>query len=235
MKTAGIVGGLGPESTVDYYRSMIAVYQQRVADGSYPHMLIDSVDVDHARRLIETDELLGLATYLAAAIRRLAAAGADFALVSANTPHIVFDDVRLQSPLPLISIVEAARDEVQRRGLTRVSLLGTRFTMSGRFYPEVFERRGIVLVPPSEEEQAYIHDKYLNELVKGVFLPETRAALERIIAAQTGRDKVEAVILGGTELPLILRKPEVAGVPLLDTTQIHVNAAITEMLSPDTP
>lgn len=231
MKTLGIVGGLGPESTIDYYRSIISLYRRKVADGSYPSIIIVSLDVDKALRLVGSNDLQQLAEYFAGAIRKLADAGADFALLSANTPHVVFNDVRRLSPLPLISIVEATCEEVARRGLKRVSLLGTRFTMSGRFYPEICEKHGIALVAPSQEEQAYIHDKYVNELLNGVFLPETRDRLQQIIAIQKQRDCIQGVILAGTELPLILRAESVEGLPILDTTQIHVNAAVSEMLS----
>jgi aspartate racemase len=231
MKTVGIVGGLGPESTIDYYRSIISVYRRKVADGSYPSIVIISLDVDKALRLVTSNDLQQLADYFAGSIRSLADAGADFALLSANTPHVVFNEVSRLSPIPLISIVEATCEEVARRGLKRVSLLGTRFTMIGRFYPESGEKHGIVLVPPSQEEQAYIHDKYVNELVNGIFLPETRDRLQQIIAIQKQRDRIEGVILAGTELPLLLRAESVEGLPILDTTQIHVNAAVSEMLS----
>jgi aspartate racemase len=150
--------------------------------------------------------------------------------LSANTPHVVFDDVRRLSALPLISIVEATRDQVRERGFRKVTLLGTRFTMRGRFYPEVFEKEGILIVPPSDEEQLYVHDKYINELVNGIFRPETRDRLLQIIADINRREQVEAVILAGTELPLLLRDVDLAGVPLLDTTQIHVRAAVSYML-----
>jgi len=231
MKTVGIVGGLGPESTIDYYRSIISLYRRKVEDASYPSIIIISLDVDRALRLVASNDLQQLAAYFAGSIRRLADAGADFALLSANTPHVVFNDVRRISPLPLISIVEATCEEVARRGLKTVSLLGTRFTMSGRFYPEVCEKQGIALMPPSPEEQAYIHDKYVNELLRGVFLPETRDRLRQIIGIQKQRDGIQGVILAGTELPLILRAESIEGLPVLDTTQIHVNAAVSEMLS----
>ncbi len=231
MKTIGIVGGLGPESTIDYYRSIISVYREKVADGSYPSIIIVSLDVDKGVRLVSAGDWPHLTEYLVGAIEQLARAGADFALISANTPHVVYGEVSRLSPLPLISIVEVTCAEVRRRGLKIVSLLGTRFTMSGRFYPEVFEKYGIPLVAPSEDEQAYIHDKYLNELLHGVFLPETRRRLEEIIATQKRREGVQGVILAGTELPLILREESVAGIPLLDTTQIHVRAAVSEMTS----
>lgn len=231
MKTLGIVGGLGPESTIDYYRSLISVYRQRTNNAGYPHMVIVSLDVDRGIAMLNANDLQGLTDYLAGALRQLAAAGVDFALISANSAHIVFEQVRSASPLPLISIVEATCEEVKQRGLRTVSLLGTRFTMTGRFYPEVFEKQGIRLVTPTAEEQDYIHDKYINELLLGKFLPETREGLHQIIATQKQRDGVEGVVLAGTELPLILRAESIAGLPLFDTTQIHVNAAVAELLS----
>ncbi|MDT8071184.1 MAG: amino acid racemase [Terriglobia bacterium] len=231
MNTLGIVGGLGPESTVDYYRSIITLFRERTHNAGYPHIIIDSLDVDEGIRLVETEDWKRLTEYLAEGFRRLAAAGADFGLMAANTPHIVFDGVRQHSSLPIISIVEATCSEVQRRGLKKVGLLGTGFTMGGRFYPEVFERSGIGLVPPSPEERAYIHEKYLGELLRGTFLPETREWLLEIIATLKRRDDVEAVVLAGTELPLILRADSASGIPLLDTTQIHVRAAVEAILA----
>jgi aspartate racemase len=108
-------------------------------------------------------------------------------------------------------------------------LFGTRFTMEGRFYPEVFSRRGIDLVIPNPAERTYLHEKYMGELVKGVFLTETREGLLAIAERLRNEEKIEALILGGTELPLILR--EVPGIPVLDTTQIHVQAAVKQILS----
>jgi len=225
-----MIGGLGPESTIDYYRSIIALYRQKMGDG-YPPIVINSLDVDKALRLLGANDLQHLAEYFAGAFRQLAEAGADFGFVSANTPHVVFDEVRRFSPIPLISIVEATCDEVKRRRLKTVSLLGTRYTMSGRFYPEVFEKHGVRLVAPSAEEQADIHDRYVNQLIKGIFLPETRARLKEIIATQVERHGVEGMILAGTELPLILKAETIAGIPLLDTTQIHVDAVVAEILA----
>lgn len=231
MKTLGIVGGLGPESTIDYYRSIISGFREKTGNSGYPRIIIVSLDVDKALGMLNADELPQLAEYQLGAVRQLAAAGAGFALVSANSGHIVFEAMRRSSPLPLISIVEATCEEVKRRGLTTVGLLGTRFTMSGRFYPDVFDKHGIRLVTPSPEEQAYIHDKYVNELLLGKFLPETRERLTQIIAIMKQRDAIEGIVLAGTELPLILRAESIAGMPMFDTTQIHVRAAVAEMFS----
>jgi aspartate racemase len=169
----------------------------------------------------------GAGTGLGKAIARtLAAAGADVALIAANTPHIVFDEIQRAAPVPMVSIVEAACAHVQSLGLRRVGLLGTRFTMRGSFFPEVFSRGGVEIVVPADAEQDYIHDKYMNELLRGSFLPETRVRLLEIVSRMGRENGINAVVLGGTELPLLLAQPSHDGIALLDTTRIHVAAAL---------
>jgi aspartate racemase len=233
MNTAGIIGGIAPESTVDYYRSIITGYRERTQDGSYPPILIDSIDLQRMLQLAATD-LRALAAYLSVEIERLARAGADFAALASNTPHVVFDELRGRSPIPLVSIVDAACEAAKAMGVRRLALLGTRFTMEGRFYPEVFSRAGIALVPPLPDERAYVHERYMDELVKGVFLPETRAELVRIVDRMRQRERVDAVVLAGTELPLLLRGADAAA-PFLDTTQIHVRAIVERILEQESP
>jgi aspartate racemase len=231
MKVLGIIGGLGPESTIDYYGRIIALYRERTRDGSYPQFIINSVDMKKGLDFMEANNLTGMADYLVQEIAKLARAGAHFGLISANTPHIVFDDVASRSPLPLISIIEATCGVAKARKLKRLALLGTRYTMQATFYPKVFSREGIELLVPDPEDQTYIHDKYLNELVSGKFLPETRAGLLAVIDRMKEKQDITGVILAGTELPLILRDAEYKGIPFLDTTEIHCKAAVTEMLS----
>ncbi len=231
MKTLGIIGGVGPESTIEYYQNIIALYRERQRDGSYPEFIINSVDLKKGLDFMAANNLTGMADYLLEGIGKLARAGANFGLISANTPHIVFDDLLPRSPIPLISIVECACAAAKARKLKRLALFGTRFTMQGTFYPIVFSRGGIELVVPEAKDQDYIHDKYLNELVLGKFLPETRAGLLGIVDRMKAKDDIDGVILAGTELPLILRDADHKGIPLLDTTKIHCQAAVAEMLS----
>ncbi len=230
MKTLGIVGGIGPDSTVDYYRSLIQMWREQTKDGSSPSILLNSIDLKKMLDLIVASELSEVIEYLADEVQRLARAGADVGLLAANTPHIVFDELQRRSSIPLISIVEATREAAEELGLRRLGLFGTRFTMQGHFYPDVFSKAGIALVVPEEDEQAYIHDKYMNELVKGVFLPETRERLLAIVDRLANQEHAQGLILAGTELPLILREAGCA-IPLLDTTQIHVKAAMRRLLS----
>jgi aspartate racemase len=231
MKTLGIIGGLGPESTIDYYQRLIALYRERTGDGSYPEFIIVSVNLKKGLDFMDANDLAGMADYLLEGIGKLAGAGADFGLISANTPHIVFDDLAPKSPIPLISIVEATCTAAKARKLKRLALFGTRYTMQATFYPKVFSREGIELLVPEPNDQDYIHDKYMNELVPGKFLPGTRAALLAIVDRMKAKSDIDGVILAGTELPLILRDSHYKEIPFLNTTKIHVEAAVDEMLS----
>jgi aspartate racemase len=231
MKTLGIIGGLGPESTIDYYGRIITLYRQRISDGSYPQFVINSINLKKGLDFMDANNLTGMADFLVEEIGKLRRAGATFGLISANTPHVVFDEVASKSPIPLISIVEATCAEAKMRKLKRLALIGTRYTMQATFYPKVFSREGIELLTPDPEDQTYVHNKYLNELIPGKFLPETRAGLVAIVDRMKAKHDIDGVILAGTELPLILRDSEHEGIPFLDTTQIHCEAAVTEMLS----
>jgi aspartate racemase len=230
MKIAGMIGGLGPESTIDYYKLIVERFHAADSEGRYPALVITSLDLSRAIRLVEGGSLAELTEYLVSEIRRLAAAGADFAFMSANTPHVVLDEVRQQSPVPLISIVEAACEHASSAGYKRLGLLGTRFTMQGSFYPKTFAARGLTIVPPAEEELAYVHDKYMGELVRGTFLPETRDRISAISESLRTSDGVDAVLVAGTELPLLLRDCPTS-VPYVDTTDVHVNAIVRELLA----
>ena len=231
MKTLGIIGGLGPESTIDYYQRLIALYRERTGDGSYPEFIINSVNLKKGLDFMAANNLAGMADYLLEGIGKLARAGANFGLIAANTPHIVFDDVAPKSPIPLISIVEATCAAAKTQNLKRLALFGTRYTMQATFYSKVFSRQGIELLVPEPNDQAYIHDKYMNELVPGKFLPETRAGLLAIVDRMKETTGIDGVTLAGTELPLILSDADHNGIPFLDTTKIHVEAAVDEMLS----
>lgn len=231
MKSLGIIGGLGPESTIDYYQRIIALYRARTGDRHYPEFIIVSVNLRKGLDFMDANELSGMADYLLEGIGKLARAGADFGIISANTPHIVFDEVASKSPIPLISIVEATCAIAKAQNLKRLALLGTRYTMQANFYPKVFSREGIQLLVPEREDQEYIHDKYFSELVPGKFLPETRVGLLAIVDRMKAKSDIDGVILAGTEIPLILRDPDHNGIHFLDTTKIHVEAAVDEMLS----
>lgn len=238
MKCVGIIRGIAPESTVDYYRQIISRHRE-LTGGVYPAIIINSIDLMKMLGLVAAREFDALIAYLLAEVGKLARAGADFGLLTSNTPHVVFDELQRLSPIPLISIVEASAVAAAKRQFRRVGLFATRFTMRGGFYTDVFARSGITVVLPDEKEQDYVHAKYIGdlvdgrytgELVNGIFSPETREELTKIIRRMGARDSIEALILGGTELPLLLHDDGQAGIPLLDTTSIHVERVVEEMV-----
>ena len=231
MKTLGIVGGIGPESTVAYYRMIIASYREKVQDGSYPPIQINSIDMSKMLDMIGKGDFTGVTEYLLREVKRLASAKAEIGLLASNTPHIVFDEINQQSPIPLISIVDVTCEAVRAVQLDKVGLIGTRFTMQGCFYSKVFSQRGIALVVPKLDEQEFIHDKYMSELVLGKSIPETRTQILRRVERMIEEEKIQGLILGGTELPLILKEEEYQGIPFFDTTKIHVENAVRQMLS----
>jgi len=223
MKRAGLVGGLGVESTIDYYRSIVELWRRDDPD-TFPYILIDSLDVDYGIHLVETDRD-ALTRYLLDSVTRLAGGGASFAAFAANTPHLVFDDVAKSSPIPLISIVECTADAAKAGGHQRVLLVGTGFTMTADFYPRVFRGVGVEVVVPNEQERAWLHQTYLGELLPGVFRDEAREGVSGIVERSVRAERVDAVVLAGTELPLLLRDTP-AKLPVLDTTLLHVAAIV---------
>jgi aspartate racemase len=226
----GIVGGTGPESTADYYRSLIDSWRERGPTGTYPRVIINSLEGGEIIRLLGQAEYSRVAAELSVAVRQLAARGAGAALLASNASHLAFDEVSRASPIPLIHIVDAAVAAARERGRRRMGIFGTSFVMRSELYPERFANAGIEIVRPAPEEQGYIHEKYLGELVAGVVLDETRAGLVDIAATMRDRDGIDGLILGGTELALILDESLYAGLPILNTARIHVEAAVDWLL-----
>jgi aspartate racemase len=224
MKTIGLVGGIGPESTIDYYRRLLARAPELGAT-EVPSILINSIDHRQMMAVIGSGDRAALTDALVRDVEVLARAGAGLGLIAANTPHIVFAAVQARTSIPLVSIVEATRDAAAALGLKKLGLLGTRLTMVDRFFPDVFEPRGIAVVAPDAADVEYVNDKYMRELVPGQFLDTTRAGLVQVMERLRTRAGIDGVILGGTELPLILRGVDYP-LPLLDTTRIHVDAVL---------
>lgn len=230
MKILGMIGGVGPESTIDYYKNIIGLYRERRPDGHYPQFVINSIDLQKGIDFLEADDLAGMTEFLLGEINKLPRAGAQFGIIAANTPHIVFNEVAARSPIPFISIVESACDYARGRNLKRLALFGTRYTMRADFYQKVFTRAQIDLIVPEAQDQDYIHDKYFSELVPGIFLPETRTGLLAIVDRMKEKMRIDGVVLAGTELALILREESHNGVAMLDTGKVHCQAAVSEML-----
>lgn len=229
MKKIGMIGGFGPESTLDYYRLLIGTYRKKIKDESIPEIIIYSMDVNILLKMVTNKQWDTLVKWLVNGLEVLHKAGANFGFISANTPHIVFDMVNELSPLPLLSIVEETCKYIDRLDLRRVGLLGTKFTMQSDFYKKACDKYNIAIFVPNEKEQEYVHGKLITEIEFGIFLDETREGLLDIIRRMIDEDLVEGIILGCTELPLILTKHE-SGIPFLNTTKIHVENIINYYL-----
>lgn len=229
MKKLGLVGGTGPESTIPYYRGIVYGVQKVVGEEYFPNLTVESVNVFDILRLCGEENFDELTEYLLRAVQNLANSGAEFAALSANTPHIVFDRLEARSPIPLVSIVEAACEEAERRGFKKLGLLGTIFTMTGDFFKGPFVRRGIEIAVPTGEEMEYINGRIVTELEHGVVHDETLKGFQRVISRMQAEEHIEAVILGCTELPLILND-RVSPVPCLDTMEIHIQALVDHIV-----
>ena len=226
MKRIGIIGGLGPEATVDYYKEIINAFKNGNVDLDYPEIIIYSVNMAHFIGLMREKKYEQATAYISEKIEGLKQAGADFAALSANTPHQLFDQLRERSGIPLISIVEATCNEAKRKGLKKAGLFGTEFTMKASFFQDVFGKQNIEVVTPNEEDRELINYKLFSEIELGIFKDETREMLIGIIEKMVREKHIDSLILGCTEFPLILTAETYAGVPVLNTTKIHVESIV---------
>lgn len=225
MKTIGILGGLGPESTSDYYREIISAFNTKYIERAYPEIIIYSVNINELMQFVKVSAWDKLTEWLLGKIQCIHSAGAEFAVIASNTPHIVFDELQALSPIPLLSIVEQTSKKAQKMGLKNLGLLGTKLTMESDFYMKPFIQKGMSVVVPTENEQTLIHHRLFSEIELGIFKDSTRRELLDIAKRMVDQDKIDALILGCTELPLILTKNEF-GIPFLNTTAIHCESII---------
>jgi aspartate racemase len=225
----GIVGGIAPASTIEYYRRIIEGY--RAVTRRYPPLLLTSIDLDRVLRLVKADDRDEILAFLGGELDRLSSAGASVGLFASNTPHIYFAELQERSPIPLISIIEATRRVIQKHAWRRVGLLGTRFTMERGPYRLTLAEAGVHVVIPKPDDIAIVHDRYMSELAEGRFSEATRSAFRAVMSRMRDAEGIEAVILGGTEIPLLLHEPTYDGLAMLDTTGIHIDAAVSALLA----
>lgn len=225
MKKLGLVGGIGPESTVAYYRQIIHGVQKRYGPQTLPRLSIESLSAFQVFAYCREQRFDGLTQYVLDAINNLAAGGAQLAALTGNTPNIVLDRVRERTPIPIVSAIDASCTVAKQRGLRKIGLLGTIFTMTNRFFITPFEKQGVAVAVPKASQIAYIQEKIESELEHGIVVDETRDAFIAIIQEMKEREGIEQIILGCTELPLLLNDAT-SPIPCLDTMQIHVAALI---------
>jgi len=219
MKTIGILGGLGPESTVSYYTHITRHYYALRGDYAYPNIVVYSMSF---RPIIEAgydapDEVL-------AAIESLHRAGADFVVAACNSIHLVYERVAPQAPIPWVSIMDATAEAITAGNLSRVGLLGTRFTMGKGFFQKALSRHGIEALVPEEDAREEINRIIFDELVRNDVRADSRTFVQGCIETLQKRG-AEGIVLGCTELPFLIRSED-SPLPVFDTAEIHANKAL---------
>jgi aspartate racemase len=225
-----MVGGIGPESTLDYYKGINGGYRARKGGDDNPPLIIDSLNLAEMYDLAANKQWPEFTDRLVGSVKNLAAGGAEFAAMAANTAHIVFEAVQRQSPIPLISIVEETCKAAQIKKCKSVVIFGTAFTMSSGLYTNAFAAYGIEASVPTAEEQATIHGIIFPHLQEGIVLPEEKCTMLQIANRMIAEQQADALILGCTELPLIIKEQDL-DVLVLDTTQIHIDAIVDYLLT----
>jgi len=226
MKKIGIIGGLGPEATIDYYKEIINAFKNEKGDLNYPEIIIYSVNMSEFLSLMKEKKYDQVTTLLLEKIEGLKRAGAEFAVLSANTPHLLFDRIKEKCGIPMISIVEATCNESLKRGYKRTGLFGTGFTMEASFFTDIFKEQGIDVIMPDKKDRDLINHRLFSEIELGIFKDDTRLMLIGIIEKMVQEQHIDSLILGCTEFQLILKESSYAGIPMLNTTKIHVDAIV---------
>ena len=228
-KKIGILGGMSPESTVEYYQYITRAYTERLGDHGYPEIIIYSVSFQPYVEWPEQGRWDLVVQGLSEAAQRLEAAGADFIVIATNTMHLVFDEVQTSVNVPMLSLLDAVGKAILARGMKTVGLLGTEFTMEKSFYQDALARRGVTVLIPDADDREYVNSVIYDELVAGQIRAESQAGFVAIIKKLAERG-AEGVILGCTEIPLLVNQAD-AGIPLFDTTAIHAEAALNYALA----
>lgn len=229
-KTIGMIGGIAPASTVDYYNRLISRFQERTGQREYPSIIINSINMTHMMELITNDHLDELVDYLSEEIFTLEKAGAKVVFMASNTPHLVFEPLAQRVKTKMVSIVDSTIAYAQAKGHSRLGLFGTLHTMEGDFFQDGFEASGMEIITPMSDERKYIHKVYMEELVRGRFLPETKSRLLSIASRMYNEGQIDSLILGGTELPLILKSSDMEDIEMLNTTKIHVERILDAVI-----
>jgi aspartate racemase len=225
MKTIGLLGGMTWHSTAEYYRLINAGVQARLGGSHSAKCILYSVEFAEVEKLQHEGGWDALSGFVIDAARRIEQAGADLLVICANTIHRAAEAVEAAISIPLLHIADATAGEIRKQGLRTVGLLGTRFTMEQDFYRcRLEQRHHLEVLIPSEEERKRVHDVIYNELGRGIIADASRGAYKAIIQNLQARG-AEGVILGCTEIPLLIRQGD-CSLPVFDTTAIHAAAAV---------
>ena len=224
MKTIGIIGGLTWVSSLDYYRLINEMVNEKLGGSEAAKVILYSLNFGEIKKLTEAGDWNSIQYILISAAQKLEQAGADCILIGANTMHKLAAEVQAAINIPLIHVAEETAKVVSNKQLKMVALLGTKYTMQLDFYKDKLSADGIDTIIPREEDIHYINNAIYSEMSKSLFLPETKTRFISIIN-ELIHQGAEGIILGCTEIPLLI-KQEDCPIPVFDTTNIHVRAAV---------
>ena len=227
-KVPGIIGGVGPASTLDYYNDIVNGYREITKDDSYPNLVIKSVDMTKMLSYLDSNDYNWLVDFLKNHIQNLKDAGAEFAAIASNTPHIIFDELKKVSPLPLVSIVESTCKYAVENNYKSVLILGTKFTMQSTLYTSAFEKYNIKAVVPNKAQIEKVHSLIFLKLEQGIVVPEDKKQMVLLANEICNEQNIDAVVLGCTEIPIMIKQGDLVR-PVLNTTEIHVHAILQRM------
>lgn len=225
MKKLGILGGMGLESTLLYYKEIAIEFKKRDKNGHFPALTIETVNMYEMLGFCKANQYDSLADYLLQGICNLEKAGADFAVLASNTPHVVFDTLEEKANIPLLSIVEPTYQAVKDKGFKNVAWLGTAFTMEEPYFKRRFIENGITVAIPNEKERKFIDKVIAEELEFGIINAKSKKVIDKIIERLISEVGIEAIIMGCTELPLMYTSEELS-VPVFDTLRYHIQGIL---------
>lgn len=230
----GILGGISHESTAAYYLRIHQLYLAQMGDYAFPEVVVYSLNFQRFTDYENRGDVAGYVAYIGEGLAALGRAGVDFALMAANSPHSRFDAVAQAAPVPLLSITDVTAAAAAADGAKRLLLLGIGYTMRGDFYSKALAQVGVDVVTPSEADQVLVDRLIFEELAQGRFTEHNRTLLNDVIERSHAVTPVDGVILGCTELPLLMQQAH-SRLRLYDTLALHCAAALDWALSPDLP
>jgi aspartate racemase len=229
MKKIGIIGGIGPASTVEYYNQLINGYRKLTSEDIYPQLYISSINMTEMLTYVSNNDYEKLAELFINEINKLKSIGADYIAIASNTPHCIIDELNSKTPVPIISIVDETCKYVKSKNLKRVLLTGTLFTMERDFYKKAFEKLDIECVVPNDDEKKMIHKIIFPNLENGIIIEKDKLLFKDICGRIIKDKKIEGIILGCTELPLMIHENDFE-ISVLDTMEIHIKSILEKMV-----
>jgi len=224
LKKIGIIGGLSPESTIEYYKIITKSFNKLIGKSSFPYVIIDSLDLEKFTTMMEENDLEKVLTYLISSAENLVAGGAEVIIMATNTPHIVFNELEKRIKVPMLSIMDATAEEITKKGQKKVGLIGTKFTMNSSYYQDAFNKYGIKIIVPNQTDKEIINKILYNELTFHIIKDDSRNKYLEVIQ-RLHQSGAEGVILGCTEIPLLVQQKD-CKIPVFDTTTIHAEATL---------